>query len=87
MADEMLFWPGATIELADDPQRAGEELLELFARDDELAAQRRSNVRHMLLHHDWRDRIRQMCRLFEMAVPSELHEDLGRLQALAGRLA
>ena len=36
--------------------------------DDELAAQRRSNIRHMLLHHDWRDRIRRLCDLF--ALPS-----------------
>ena len=87
MADEMLFWPGATIELADDPQRAGEELLELFARDDELAAQRRSNVRHMLLHHDWRDRIRSLCDLFALPVPAALVEDLGRVRALADEFA
>lgn len=83
MADEMLFWPGATIELADDPRRATEELLDLLSRDDEFAPQRRSNIRHMLLHHDWRHRIGRMCQLFELPVPAALDADLGRVRALA----
>ncbi|UCH18050.1 MAG: glycosyltransferase family 1 protein, partial [Burkholderiales bacterium] len=80
-------WPGATVELSDDPQQATEELQDLFARDEELVAQRRSNIRHMLQRHDWRDRIRQMCRLFEWSVPPALDEDLGRVRALAAQFA
>lgn len=86
MADEMLDWPGATVELADDPQQAVDQLRDLLARDDELAAQRRSNVRHMLQRHDWRDRILRMCRLFDWPVPPSLDDDLGRVQALAAQL-
>jgi hypothetical protein len=85
MADDMLFWPGATVELSDDPRRAGEEVLDLLSRDEGLAAQRRSNIRHALLHHDWRDRIRRMCQLFGLPVPAALDEDLGRVRALAER--
>jgi hypothetical protein len=87
MADDMLFWPGATVELADDPRQAGEEVLDLLARRDELAGQRRSNIRHMLLHHDWRDRIRTLCDLFALPVPAALVEDLGRVRALADEFA
>jgi hypothetical protein len=85
MAGDMLFWPGATVELADDPEQAGEQVLDLLSRDDELAWQRRSNIRHMLLHHDWRDRIRSLCQLFELPVPAALDDDLGRVHALAQR--
>jgi hypothetical protein len=87
MADDMLSWPGATVELADDPQQAGEQVLDLLADDDGLAAQRRSNMRHMLLQHDWRHRIRRMCELFQLPVPAALDADLGRVHALAEALA
>jgi hypothetical protein len=87
MADDMLSWPGATVELAADPRQAVEEVRDLLARNDELAAQRRSNIRHMLLHHDWRDRIRSMCDLFALPMPAALVEDLGRVRALADEFA
>ena len=83
MASEMLFWPQATLELADDPVEAGEQLLQLFGRDDELRAQRRNNIRNTLLHHDWRDRMLQLCRLFDMPVPQSLRNDRERLHELA----
>ena len=83
MAKEMLFWPGATVELDDDPAKAGEELLGLLTRKDELRVQRRSNIRHAILFHDWRDRIHTLCRLFDLPVPAALGADLERLRALA----
>jgi hypothetical protein len=87
MADEMLFWPGATVELADDPRQAGEEILDLLRRNDELEAQRRSNIRHALLHHDWRYRIRSLADLFGLPVPAALEEDIGRLGERANSFA
>ncbi len=83
MGKDILFWPGATVELDDDPVQAGEELLGLLVRNDELHAQRRSNTRHMILNHDWRDRIRTMCRLFDLPTPDALRDDLERLRAVA----
>ena len=83
MAEEMLFWPGSTVELSDDPVIAVQELTEMLRAGDEFGQQRRSNIRHMLLHHDWRFRIRQMCELFSLEVPSSLLEDLDRVQSLA----
>jgi hypothetical protein len=87
MADEMLSWPGATVELADDVREAGEQVLGLLERDDDLHAQRRSNVRQMALQHDWRYRILELCRVFELPVPAALLEDIERLRSLADALA
>jgi hypothetical protein len=87
MADEMLSWPGATIELADDPGEAVEQVIDLLARDDALLAQRRRNVREMLARHDWRHRIVEMCALFGLPVPPALAADVDRVRALAERFA
>lgn len=87
MADEMLFWPGATIELADDPADADSQLRILLQDEDLLAEQRRSNIRHALLHHDWRDRIGKLCEWFALPVPAALDDDRDRLRALAQRFA
>ena len=83
MAEEMLFWHGATVEISDDPVIAVQELLEMIRASDGFAEQRRSNIRHMMLHHDWRLAIRRLCEIFSLEVPPMLIEDLDRLKALA----
>lgn len=87
MADEMLGWPGATIELSEDPRAASDELVSLLAHNDELTTQRRSNVYHMVQKHDWRYRITAMCSLFGLALPQALQHDMARLQALGASFA
>lgn len=87
MGDDMLGWPDATIELADAPQDAGEQLQQLLARDDALQAQRRRNVREVLLRHDWRHRIVDLCGHFGLPTPPALGEDLQRVRSLAERFA
>jgi hypothetical protein len=87
MADEMLAWPGATRELSDDPREAGDQLEALIAQGHALEAQRRRNVREMLLRHDWRLRIEALCRICELAPPASLTDDLGRVRDLAARFA
>jgi hypothetical protein len=82
MADEMLFWPGATLELPEDPNAAADELVSLLSRNDEMEQQRRSNVFHSLLHHDWRYRIVDLCSKFGLPVPQTLHDDLSRLKVV-----
>jgi hypothetical protein len=82
MADEMLFWPGATLELSDDPQTASDELVKLLNNNDGLEQQRRSNIFHSLAHHDWRYRIEALCGLMNLPLPNTLRNDLGRLQEL-----
>ena len=87
MADEMLGWPGATVELAERPQDAAAQLVELFAQRDALGEQRRRNVREMMQRHDWRDRIARMCGLFGWEQPAALIEDLQRVRERAAAFA
>ncbi|MFO1413345.1 MAG: glycosyltransferase [Burkholderiales bacterium] len=87
MADDMLSWPGATVQLADDPADADSQLRILLQDEEALTEQRRSNVRHMLLHNDWRDRIVRLCEWFALPVPPALMEDRERLNGLARRFA
>jgi len=82
MADEMLCWPNATIELSEDPQTAVEELVTLLSRNDSLEQQRRTNIFQTLTHHDWRYRIETFCRIMDLPVPKALLTDLASLQEL-----
>jgi Glycosyl transferases group 1 len=85
MADEMLGWPGATVELADDPRTAGEQLEALMRQGDALSEQGRRNTREVLQRHDWRRRIGELCAHFGLPRPAALDEDLERVDALAAR--
>jgi len=85
MSDDMLCWDGATLELADDPAAAVEQLQHLLDDEDALEAQRRRNVRETLLRHDWRHRLVDLCAHFGLPEPAALLEDRQRVQALAGR--
>jgi hypothetical protein len=82
MADEMLDWPGSTIELSTDPHTAVQELQGLLQDDEALQQQRRSNVRHTLQRHDWRQRIHTLCTLNGWDVPPALHDELQQLEAM-----
>ncbi len=82
MADEMLCWPGATLELSENPQTAADELEALLARNDGLAEQRRTNMAEVLARHDWRYRIQTFCSVMNLPVPAKLHTDLARLKDL-----
>jgi len=82
MADEMLFWPNATIELSENPQTAAEELVALLSNNENMEEQRRTNIIKTLSHHDWRYRIETFCKMMNLPVPEAIREDLGRLQEL-----
>ena len=83
MADDMLSWPGATVELADVPEQAAAELEQLLASNADLDAQRRTNVHQTVSRHDWRYRILTLCGLAGIPIPSALEADLARLRDLA----
>lgn len=87
MADDMLYWPDATLELSQDPKTASDELVSLLAQNDKLDLQRQSNVIHTMKSHDWRYRISDFCRIFGLAQPDSLPEDLHRLQGLVASMA
>lgn len=80
MADEMLSWPGATIELADQAAEAVDELLDILMRNDSYQQQRRRNIGQMLKNHDWRYRIDSFCRATGLPQPDGLSRDLEQLQ-------
>jgi hypothetical protein len=83
MADQMLNWPGATVELADDAEQAYEQVVALLHDNDALSAQRTANVQAMIRQHDWRWRLREFCGLFKLPEPPALAGDLAQLEALA----
>ena len=83
MADDMLGWDGATVELADAPEDAADQLRQLLAMDGVLHQQRRRNVREVLTRHDWRHRIVDLCGHFQLDVPPALRADQQRVLALA----
>ena len=83
MADDMLGWDGATVELADAPEDAADQLRQLLAMDGVLHQQRRRNVREVLIRHDWRHRIVDLCGHFQLDVPPALRADQQRVLALA----
>lgn len=82
MADDMLCWPNATVELSEDPQTASEELVSLLSCNDSLEQQRRTNIFQTISHHDWRYRIEALCQIMDLPVPEALHNDLARLHEL-----
>ncbi|RXK85028.1 glycosyltransferase family 1 protein [Chlorobaculum sp. 24CR] len=82
MADEMLFWPGATTELSDDPATAADELVDMLSRNDELEEQRLVNITQVITNHDWRYRIERFCELMNLPVPAALPGDIAQLRQL-----
>jgi hypothetical protein len=85
MADQMLNWNGATIELPKEPAAAASCLEELLAQPQELmSAQRRLNIANTLEHHDWRHRVAQLCQVMDWPMPESLRSDLQRVADLAG---
>jgi hypothetical protein len=83
MADDMLFWQNATIELSDDPQIAADELTTLLLQNDSLEQQRRTNIFQIVHNHDWRYRIKMFASMMNLPIPEALTDDLSRLQGLA----
>lgn len=83
MADDMLCWPGSTLELSSQPLQAVEQLEHIFTNDNEFHDQRRLNIHEMLLRHDWRKRIQVICNLWNWPIPHALQQDLEKIARLA----
>jgi hypothetical protein len=82
MADEMLFWPGATIELSENPEIATEELNTLLADNDSMEEQRLVNISQMIANHDWRHRIVEFSNMTGLPRPEMLSNDIEKLGEL-----
>jgi hypothetical protein len=87
MADEMLFWPGATTELSENPEFAVEELRTLLENNEALEQQRCTNIRQTIANHDWRHRNEEFCRMMGLPAPQSLQHDLDRLAELGASFA
>ena len=86
MAEDMLCWPGATLELSSQPLQAIEQLEHIF-NTDAHHEQRRRNIHEMLLRHDWRKRIQAICKLWDWPIPTTLQQDHEKLELLASSFA
>jgi hypothetical protein len=83
MAEEMLSWPGSTLELSSQPTQALEQLQDIFMNESGFLAQRKQNVHQMLMRHDWRYRIQTLCDLWDWPVPAALEKDLAEIHRLS----
>jgi hypothetical protein len=86
MADEMLNWPDATVELPDDASAAAGLVKELAADASYLQTIRRRNVMQMCSQHDWRHRIRDVLQHFSLAAPPRLQAELDALEVKRSEL-
>ena len=85
MAEDMLDWPGATVELPDAPEAAADMLDEMLTRNDVFEGQRRANIAQTVLRHDWRHRMDAICSLFSLPRPALLEAELQAVAELAAR--
>lgn len=83
MADDMLPWEGATIELPPESAATVEALKALLPEREGWQAQRARNVAEVLRRHDWRWRLRRLAELNAWAEPPSLTEELEQVLALA----
>ena len=81
MALDMLNWDDSTFELSDDPNAAAEMISALCSDHNYLSRTRRRNVVEMSRRHDWRHRIMQILRQFDIAPSDSLIAELGELKA------
>jgi Glycosyl transferases group 1 len=83
LADQLLDWEDATIELPDQPEASIELIEDLLTDQPRLQAIHRRNYQQNLLRHDWRHRIKQMLTTLEIALPDRLTDELSKLQEAA----
>jgi hypothetical protein len=87
MAEEMLCWPDATIELSDDATKAPAVITALASDAKFLESARLRNAVEMCRRHDWRYRIRDIFNQFNLALPPALRSELALLEDLPEQLA
>jgi hypothetical protein len=88
-ASDLIGWEGATIELPDDPALAVGTLRELLQDGRHLREQGQRNALEMCRRNDWRYRILEIYRHFELQPPAALTVELAqlrqRIEALVAR--
>jgi hypothetical protein len=81
LADELLNWEDATIELPDQPVACVGMLKDLLQDTTRLNTIHRRNYLENLARHDWRHRIKAVMGTLQIPVPPPLGEALSALQA------
>lgn len=87
LANELLDWEDAAIELPDDPEASAAFVEQLLSGQPRLNAIHQRNYLENLARHDWRYRIEQMLTTLGVELPDRLVNELRhmRLQAQAAR--
>lgn len=82
IADKLLDWEDATIELPDDPQESVEFVEELLQDKPRLHSIHKRNYLENLARHDWRIRIKSMLDQLGIPLPERLADELSQLKTL-----
>lgn len=82
MADDMLDWPYSTIEIAESPPDAVDQVISLASDERLLSTIRQRNVTQMYRRHDWRYRIRDIHDSFGLTMSGGLRKELSQLEVL-----
>ncbi len=84
LADRILCWEDATIELP-DADASPTFVRNLLNDAPRLTAARERNREHLLRGHDWRHRLRDMFEVLGLPLPGRLAVDLQKLEARVGQ--
>ncbi len=82
LADKLLDWEDATIELPDDPKESVEFVEELLQNRTRLNSIHKRNYVENLARHDWRFRIKSMLEQLDIPLPKCLVNELSQLKTL-----
>jgi hypothetical protein len=78
----MLDWPYSTIEIAESPPDAVDQVISLASDERLLSTIRQRNVTQMYRRHDWRYRIRDIHDSFGLTMSGGLRKELSQLEVL-----
>jgi len=87
VADELLNWEDATIEIPDDPLAAIAFVQALLADSSRLETIRQRNYWNALAQHDWRWRIQQIFQTLNLPIPHQLAHELKSVEAKIAQLS
>jgi hypothetical protein len=87
LADELLDWEDATIELPDDPQASVECIQDLLRDTSRLRGIQQRNYLQHLSRHDWRLRIRDWLTELGVPLPKPLIEQIAAIKIQSGQIS
>ena len=82
IAEQLLDWEDATLELPDDPEASADFIEELLQDQQRLESIHKRNYIQNLTRHDWRWRIKNMLEQLQIPLPAPLANELLQLESL-----